>query len=95
MWPRAKKWLVVADWTLWELVGGSVSCSPRHQQPRYNRRIAAKRLNQPIEPMTLGNMRASCMRSLDVSRRLDPSTALSASLFLFLIREIFKFKGEH
>jgi hypothetical protein len=45
--------------------------------------------------MTLGNMRASCMRSLDVSRRLDPSTALSASLFLFLIREIFKFKGEH
>jgi hypothetical protein len=19
MWPRAKKWLVVADWTLWEL----------------------------------------------------------------------------
>jgi hypothetical protein len=28
--------------------------------------MAAKRLNEPIEPMTLGNMRANGVRSLDV-----------------------------
>jgi hypothetical protein len=29
--------------------------------------MAAKRINEPIEPMTLGNMRANGVRSLDVS----------------------------
>jgi hypothetical protein len=29
--------------------------------------MAARRLNEPIEPMTLGNMRANGVRSLDVS----------------------------
>src|ERR1700681_3126540 len=33
----------------------------------YNRRMAPRRLNEPIEPMTLGNMRANGVRSLDVS----------------------------
>jgi hypothetical protein len=33
----------------------------------YNRMMAARRLNEPIEPMTLGNMRANGVRSLDVS----------------------------
>jgi hypothetical protein len=33
----------------------------------YNRRMAARRLNEPIEPMTLGNMRANGVRSLHVS----------------------------
>jgi hypothetical protein len=28
--------------------------------------MAARRLNEPIEPMTLGNMRANGVRSLDV-----------------------------
>jgi hypothetical protein len=32
----------------------------------YNSRMAAGRLNDPIEPMTLGNMRANGVRSLDV-----------------------------
>jgi hypothetical protein len=32
----------------------------------YNRRMASRRLNEPIEPMTLGNMRANGVRSLDV-----------------------------
>jgi hypothetical protein len=35
--------------------------------PAYNRRMAARRMNEPIEPMTLGNMRANGVRSLDVS----------------------------
>jgi hypothetical protein len=56
--------------------------------------MAARRINEPIEPITLGDMRVNGVRSLDVPCRLDPSTALSASLFLFLIREIFKFEGE-
>jgi hypothetical protein len=29
--------------------------------------MAARRFNDPIEPMTLGNMRANGVRSLDVS----------------------------
>jgi hypothetical protein len=29
--------------------------------------MAATRINEPIEPMTLGNMRANCVRSLDVT----------------------------
>jgi hypothetical protein len=29
--------------------------------------MAARRLDEPIEPMTLGNMRANGVRSLDVS----------------------------
>ncbi len=29
--------------------------------------MAARHLNDPIEPMTLGNMRVSGLRSLDVS----------------------------
>jgi hypothetical protein len=29
--------------------------------------MAARRINEPIEPMTLGNMRANGVRSLDVS----------------------------
>jgi hypothetical protein len=33
----------------------------------YNRRMAARRLNESIEPMALGNMRARGVRSLDVS----------------------------
>jgi hypothetical protein len=33
----------------------------------YNRRMAARRFNESIEPMTLGNMRANGVRSLDVS----------------------------
>ena len=33
----------------------------------YNRRMAVRRLNDPIEPMTLGNMRQNGLRSLDVS----------------------------
>jgi hypothetical protein len=31
--------------------------------------MAAGRLNEPIEPMTLGNMRENGVRSLDVSCR--------------------------
>jgi hypothetical protein len=34
--------------------------------PAYNHQMAAQRLNDPIEPMTLGNMRANGVRSLDV-----------------------------
>jgi hypothetical protein len=33
----------------------------------YNCRMGARRINEPIEPMTLGNMRANGVRSLDVS----------------------------
>jgi hypothetical protein len=33
----------------------------------YNRRMAARRISEPIEPMTLGNMRANSVRALDVS----------------------------
>jgi len=40
--------------------------------------MAARRLNEPIEPMTLGNMRANGVRSLDVSCRLCHQTVLSA-----------------
>jgi hypothetical protein len=32
----------------------------------YNCRMAARRFNEPFEPMTLGNMRANGVRSLDV-----------------------------
>jgi hypothetical protein len=32
--------------------------------------MAARRINEPIEPMRLGNMRANGVRSLDVCRWL-------------------------
>jgi hypothetical protein len=40
---------------------------PDGNRSAYNCRMAARRLNEPIEPMTLGNMRANGVRSLDVS----------------------------
>jgi hypothetical protein len=36
--------------------------------------MAATRINEPIQPMTLGNMRADGMRSLDVSCHLEAAT---------------------
>ena len=39
---------------------------PDDSSPAYARQMAARRLNEPIEPMTLGNMRANGVRSLDV-----------------------------
>jgi hypothetical protein len=39
---------------------------PQDGGPAYNHRMATRRLNEPIEPMTLGNMRANGVRSLDV-----------------------------
>jgi hypothetical protein len=39
---------------------------PDGARAAYNRRMAARHLNEPIEPMTLGNMRANGVRSLDV-----------------------------
>jgi hypothetical protein len=41
--------------------------SPDSDGAAYNRRMAARRFNEAIEPMTLGNMRANGVRSLDVS----------------------------
>jgi hypothetical protein len=38
----------------------------------YNRRMAARRINEPIEPMTLGNMRANGVRSLDEFVKAQP-----------------------
>ncbi len=40
---------------------------PDDSGPAYNRRMAAPHLTDPIEPMTLGNMRENGVRSLDVS----------------------------
>jgi hypothetical protein len=40
---------------------------PNDSGPACNRRMVARRTNDPIEPMTLGNMRANGVRSLDVS----------------------------
>ena len=39
--------------------------------------MATKRFNDPIEPMTLGNMRANGMRSLDVSCWLPQRRSLA------------------
>jgi hypothetical protein len=36
---------------------------PDDSSPAYNCRMAASRINEPIEPMTLGNMRANGVRS--------------------------------
>jgi hypothetical protein len=48
----------------------------------YNCRMAARRLSEPIEPMTLGNMRANGVRSLDVCCWVCPhKTILSADLW--------------
>jgi hypothetical protein len=40
---------------------------PDDSSPAYNCRMAARRINEPIEPMTLGNRGANGVRSLDVS----------------------------
>jgi hypothetical protein len=49
------------------LVRSTVVGFPDDSSPAYNCRMAARRINEPIEPMTLGNMRANGVRSLDVS----------------------------
>jgi hypothetical protein len=38
--------------------------------------MATRRLNDPIEPMDLGNMRANGVRSLAVQARRVPSAAI-------------------
>jgi hypothetical protein len=48
-------------------LGFGTSLATHHEgRGAYNRRMAARRINDPIEPMTLGNMRANGVRSLDV-----------------------------
>jgi hypothetical protein len=54
-----------------QLVDYTPSAFPEGSGPAYNRRMAARRINEPIEPMTLGNMRANGVRSLDVSCRYE------------------------
>jgi hypothetical protein len=45
---------------------GNSAALPNGVRAAYNDRMAARRINDPIEPMTLGNMRANGVRSLDV-----------------------------
>jgi hypothetical protein len=53
---------------------------PDGGEAAYNRRMAARRINEPIEPMTLGNMRANGVRSLAVSCHLcHHETIISAA----------------
>jgi hypothetical protein len=46
---------------------GTVAAFPDDSGQAYNRRMAASRSNDLIEPMTLGNTRANGVRSLDVA----------------------------
>jgi hypothetical protein len=46
---------------------GTVAAFPDDSGQAYNRRMAASRTNDLIEPMTLGNTRANGVRSLDMA----------------------------
>jgi cytochrome c5 len=46
---------------------GEAIAFPEGNGAAYNHPMAARRLHEAIEPMTLGNMRANGARSLDVS----------------------------